>query len=122
MPFHGFLKMGNKVYLYFIKLLDFLHIINNLRISMTFSGEITTCPKWCSTFIPKNDCRFFKNIEYCCFRDWNICPSFKSFSSIVTASDAKGLSSPAEVELLREKVYATLEAYTKQKYPEQPGR
>ncbi|ETE68686.1 Retinoic acid receptor RXR-gamma, partial [Ophiophagus hannah] len=27
-----------------------------------------------------------------------------------------------EVELLREKVYATLEAYTKQKYPEQPGR
>uniref|UniRef100_A0A8C6X2T4 Retinoic acid receptor RXR n=2 Tax=Elapidae TaxID=8602 RepID=A0A8C6X2T4_NAJNA len=36
--------------------------------------------------------------------------------------DAKGLSSPAEVELLREKVYATLEAYTKQKYPEQPGR
>ncbi|XP_060088581.1 retinoic acid receptor RXR-gamma [Heteronotia binoei] len=36
--------------------------------------------------------------------------------------DAKGLSSPAEVELLREKVYAALEAYTKQKYPEQPGR
>ncbi|XP_063154630.1 retinoic acid receptor RXR-gamma [Candoia aspera] len=36
--------------------------------------------------------------------------------------DAKGLSSPTEVELLREKVYATLEAYTKQKYPEQPGR
>lgn len=37
-------------------------------------------------------------------------------------SDAKGLSNPAEVETLREKVYATLEAYTKQKYPEQPGR
>uniref|UniRef100_A0A8V0Y5M2 Retinoic acid receptor RXR n=2 Tax=Phasianidae TaxID=9005 RepID=A0A8V0Y5M2_CHICK len=36
--------------------------------------------------------------------------------------DAKGLSSPSEVESLREKVYATLEAYTKQKYPEQPGR
>ncbi|XP_039179946.1 retinoic acid receptor RXR-gamma-like [Crotalus tigris] len=36
--------------------------------------------------------------------------------------DAKGLSNPADVELLREKVYATLEAYTKQKYPEQPGR
>uniref|UniRef100_A0A8C3SWY9 NR LBD domain-containing protein n=1 Tax=Chelydra serpentina TaxID=8475 RepID=A0A8C3SWY9_CHESE len=36
--------------------------------------------------------------------------------------DAKGLSSPFEVESLREKVYATLEAYTKQKYPEQPGR
>lgn len=37
-------------------------------------------------------------------------------------SDAKGLSNPSEVETLREKVYATLEAYTKQKYPEQPGR
>ncbi|XP_077784413.1 retinoic acid receptor RXR-gamma isoform X1 [Podarcis muralis] len=36
--------------------------------------------------------------------------------------DAKGLSSPAEVESLREKVYAALEAYTKQKYPDQPGR
>ncbi|KAM4641038.1 retinoic acid receptor RXR-gamma isoform 2-T2 [Discoglossus pictus] len=36
--------------------------------------------------------------------------------------DAKGLSNSAEVEALREKVYATLEAYTKQKYPEQPGR
>ncbi|GAB5583723.1 retinoic acid receptor RXR-gamma isoform X3 [Prionailurus iriomotensis] len=35
--------------------------------------------------------------------------------------DAKGLSNPSEVETLREKVYATLEAYTKQKYPEQPG-
>ncbi|ELK16333.1 Retinoic acid receptor RXR-gamma [Pteropus alecto] len=38
------------------------------------------------------------------------------------SSDAKGLSNPSEVETLREKVYATLEAYTKQKYPEQPGR
>lgn len=36
--------------------------------------------------------------------------------------DAKGLSNPLEVEGLREKVYASLEAYTKQKYPEQPGR
>uniref|UniRef100_W5LZH7 Retinoic acid receptor RXR n=1 Tax=Lepisosteus oculatus TaxID=7918 RepID=W5LZH7_LEPOC len=36
--------------------------------------------------------------------------------------DAKGLSNPSEVEGLREKVYASLEAYTKQKYPEQPGR
>ncbi|XP_039590963.1 retinoic acid receptor RXR-gamma-B isoform X1 [Polypterus senegalus] len=36
--------------------------------------------------------------------------------------DAKGLSNPPEVEGLREKVYASLEAYTKQKYPEQPGR
>uniref|UniRef100_A0A672NYL2 Retinoic acid receptor RXR n=1 Tax=Sinocyclocheilus grahami TaxID=75366 RepID=A0A672NYL2_SINGR len=33
--------------------------------------------------------------------------------------DAKGLSSPSEVELLREKVYASLEAYCKQRYPDQ---
>ncbi|XP_024908915.1 retinoic acid receptor RXR-gamma-B [Cynoglossus semilaevis] len=36
--------------------------------------------------------------------------------------DAKGLSNPPEVEALREKVYASLESYTKQKYPDQPGR
>nr|XP_046254745.1 retinoic acid receptor RXR-beta-B isoform X1 [Scatophagus argus]XP_046254746.1 retinoic acid receptor RXR-beta-B isoform X1 [Scatophagus argus] len=36
--------------------------------------------------------------------------------------DAKGLSSTSEVELLREKVYASLEAYCKQRYPEQQGR
>ncbi|KAL4629593.1 retinoic acid receptor RXR-beta isoform X6 [Arapaima gigas] len=36
--------------------------------------------------------------------------------------DAKGLSNPNEVELLREKVYASLEAYCKQRYPEQQGR
>uniref|UniRef100_A0A2I3NHX7 Retinoic acid receptor RXR n=2 Tax=Cercopithecidae TaxID=9527 RepID=A0A2I3NHX7_PAPAN len=36
--------------------------------------------------------------------------------------DSKGLSNPAEVEALREKVYASLEAYCKHKYPEQPGR
>ncbi|XP_065112077.2 retinoic acid receptor RXR-gamma-B isoform X1 [Paramisgurnus dabryanus] len=36
--------------------------------------------------------------------------------------DAKGLSNPAEVEALREKVYASLETYTKQNYPDQPGR
>ncbi|XP_051991590.1 retinoic acid receptor RXR-beta-A isoform X2 [Xyrauchen texanus] len=36
--------------------------------------------------------------------------------------DAKGLSSPSEVELLREKVYASLEAYCKQRYPDQQGR
>uniref|UniRef100_A0A8C4NHM0 Retinoic acid receptor RXR n=1 Tax=Eptatretus burgeri TaxID=7764 RepID=A0A8C4NHM0_EPTBU len=36
--------------------------------------------------------------------------------------DAKGLSNSGEVEALREKVYASLEAYCKQKYPEQPGR
>ncbi|KAF0045305.1 hypothetical protein F2P81_001834 [Scophthalmus maximus] len=36
--------------------------------------------------------------------------------------DAKGLSNTSEVELLREKVYASLESYCKQKYPEQQGR
>ncbi|KAJ3598693.1 hypothetical protein NHX12_002198 [Muraenolepis orangiensis] len=36
--------------------------------------------------------------------------------------DAKGLSNSGEVELLREKVYASLEAYCKHKYPEQQGR
>ncbi|XP_041913184.1 retinoic acid receptor RXR-gamma-B isoform X5 [Alosa alosa] len=36
--------------------------------------------------------------------------------------DAKGLSNPQEVEALREKVYASLESYTKHKYPDQPGR
>ncbi|XP_062395385.1 retinoic acid receptor RXR-beta-A-like [Sardina pilchardus] len=36
--------------------------------------------------------------------------------------DAKGLTSTSEVELLRERVYASLEAYCKQKYPEQQGR
>ncbi|XP_028823665.1 retinoic acid receptor RXR-gamma-B [Denticeps clupeoides] len=36
--------------------------------------------------------------------------------------DAKGLSNPPEVEALREKVYASLESYTKHKYPDQPGR
>lgn len=40
----------------------------------------------------------------------------------VALLDAKGLSSTSEVELLREKVYASLEAYCKQKYPEQQGR
>ena len=40
----------------------------------------------------------------------------------VVAADAKGLSNPTEVEGLREKVYASLESYTKQKYPDQPGR
>ncbi|XP_015272804.1 PREDICTED: retinoic acid receptor RXR-alpha isoform X1 [Gekko japonicus] len=36
--------------------------------------------------------------------------------------DSKGLSNPTEVEALREKVYASLEAYCKHKYPDQPGR
>ncbi|XP_060054175.1 retinoic acid receptor RXR-gamma isoform X3 [Erinaceus europaeus] len=41
---------------------------------------------------------------------------------ILLRADAKGLSNPSEVECLREQVYATLEAYTKHKYPDQPGR
>ncbi|XP_035280819.1 retinoic acid receptor RXR-beta-A-like isoform X1 [Anguilla anguilla] len=36
--------------------------------------------------------------------------------------DAKGLSNSSEVEVLREKVYASLETYCKQRYPEQQGR
>ncbi|KAK6312821.1 hypothetical protein J4Q44_G00161680 [Coregonus suidteri] len=36
--------------------------------------------------------------------------------------DSKGLSNPGEVEALREGVYASLEAYCKHKYPDQPGR
>ncbi|XP_051899773.1 retinoic acid receptor RXR-beta-A-like isoform X2 [Pristis pectinata] len=36
--------------------------------------------------------------------------------------DAKGLSNPADVEVLREKVYASLESYCKQRYPDQLGR
>lgn len=43
-------------------------------------------------------------------------------ASCLSRTDSKGLSNPAEVEALREKVYASLEAYCKHKYPEQPGR
>lgn len=49
---------------------------------------------------------------------WKVSPGL----SHAPFPDAKGLSNPSEVESLREKVYATLEAYTKQKYPDQPGR
>ncbi|XP_077162537.1 retinoic acid receptor RXR-alpha isoform X3 [Paroedura picta] len=41
---------------------------------------------------------------------------------ILLRADSKGLSNPTEVEALREKVYASLEAYCKHKYPDQPGR
>ncbi|CAG11675.1 unnamed protein product [Tetraodon nigroviridis] len=41
---------------------------------------------------------------------------------LLLPADAKGLSNPSEVELLRERVYASLEAYCKQKYPDQQGR
>lgn len=44
------------------------------------------------------------------------------FNHVFVSKDSKGLSNPSEVEALREKVYASLEAYCKQKYPEQPGR
>lgn len=44
------------------------------------------------------------------------------FYVTVSFIDAKGLSNPSEVEALREKVYASLEAYTKHNYPDQPGR
>jgi len=36
--------------------------------------------------------------------------------------EAKGLKSTAQVEALRDKVYAVLEEYCKQTYPDQPGR
>nr|AEW68002.1 retinoid X receptor [Halocynthia roretzi] len=36
--------------------------------------------------------------------------------------DVKNLSDPAHIESLREKVYASLEAYCRSKYPDQPGR
>nr|ABS70715.1 retinoid X receptor a isoform [Nucella lapillus] len=36
--------------------------------------------------------------------------------------DAKGLQAVQEVEQLREKVYASLEEYCKQRYPDEPGR
>lgn len=36
--------------------------------------------------------------------------------------DVKSLSDPANIESLREKVYASLEAYCRSKYPDQPGR
>lgn len=52
----------------------------------------------------------------------SLCPRCHRRSSQSSSADAKGLSNPSEVETLREKVYATLEAYTKRKYPDQPGR
>lgn len=55
----------------------------------------------------------------------SVCPDLihlPSSSCSFTVPDAKGLSNPGEVEILREKVYASLETYCKQKYPEQQGR
>lgn len=42
--------------------------------------------------------------------------------SLFSIADAKGLTAVQEVEQLREKVYASLEEYTKSRYPEEPGR
>lgn len=50
-----------------------------------------------------------------------MCP-LTLLSCCLFSTDSKGLSNPSEVEALREKVYASLEAYCKHKYPEQPGR
>lgn len=55
----------------------------------------------------------------------SVCPDLIHLppsSSSSAIPDAKGLSHPAEVEALREKVYASLETYCKHKYPEQQGR
>lgn len=43
-------------------------------------------------------------------------------SIVLFNPDAKGLKSTNEVELLREKVYAVLEEYTRTSYPQEPGR
>ena len=48
--------------------------------------------------------------------DWFISQSCNHLSA-----DAKGLQAVQEVEQLREKVYASLEEYTKNRYPEEPG-
>nr|KAF6463037.1 retinoid X receptor beta [Molossus molossus] len=50
------------------------------------------------------------------------CRYQKCLATGMKREDAKGLSNPSEVEVLREKVYASLETYCKQKYPEQQGR
>lgn len=47
---------------------------------------------------------------------------FWCFHSAIGVAEAKGLKSTAQVEALREKVYAVLEEYCKQNYPDQPGR
>lgn len=62
-----------------------------------------------------------------CPRGFKMCYTYPNNSAwcdccLVSPTDAKGLSNPSEVELLRERVYASLEAYCKQKYPDQQGR
>jgi len=39
-----------------------------------------------------------------------------------TPTDAKNVSCSTEIEQLREKVYGTLEEYSRTKYPDEPGR
>ncbi|XP_063602993.1 retinoic acid receptor RXR-alpha-B-like isoform X2 [Penaeus indicus] len=43
-------------------------------------------------------------------------------SIVLFNPDVKGLSACETIEVLREKVYATLEEYTRTSYPDQPGR
>lgn len=62
---------------------------------------------------PKKDALFTK---------CNASSGFLTMKIFCWPADAKGLSNTSEVELLREKVYASLEAYCKQRYPEQQGR
>ena len=42
--------------------------------------------------------------------------------SIDFLTDAKGVSCSSEIEQLREKVYGTLEEYSRTAYPDEPGR
>lgn len=65
-------------------------------------------------FTLNSQCVLFYNL-------WLLDPRDK-FVFSVSCLDSKGLSNPSEVEALRERVYASLEAYCKQKYPDQPGR
>lgn len=41
---------------------------------------------------------------------------------MIGCADAKGLVSPQQVEMQRERVYASLEDYCKTAYPDEPGR
>ena len=43
-------------------------------------------------------------------------------NNLQMSTDAKGLKSISKVEALREKVYATLEEYTRTSYADEPGR
>lgn len=70
--------------------------------------RVKTCKLADLCFLQKEPVRASFLMFQCCF--------------LCVFTDSKGLSNPSEVEALREKVYASLEAYCKHKYPEQPGR